>query len=483
MPRARNVDNRFDLRGGVNTQMSQDLLDLSEVRGAVNARQYVIGTYEKRTASQRMHDTQLEAGDPILGVYSWRPAARQIVALVGGNLYYKGLSDLEFTQVAGTTLSLTNRARFATYRDAAIRLYIADGALHRFSGTVLTESIAGAPAAIDVCIYKGRGFCIEEDSKTLFISDIRDLDTWEIQQDVETYDMEPLTAIAKCGSSLLLAKENSIARYTGIAQEEIRIDVETEGVAMRVGCIARRTFIELDGVVFTLSDKGPYLVSESGVEPVNLKVAREFDFANRALWANATAAYHQGRQEVQLSLPATGETENETTWVLNLKTMQWDGPFIYTFGVSCSSRLELADGSESIIVGGYDGWVRNVDVPGLTHVDDALRDGTAGTEIVSVLTYPELLGGAPGLIKALSRKQTIRADLGATGVLEYEWSSELGSGSVTVPSKGAGVRSYAVKFRNAKGTNITRVIRESTANPCLVSGIQSEYTYSRKLRQ
>jgi hypothetical protein len=483
VPRPVVVDSRFDLRGGVNTQQSQDTLDDTEVRRALNMRQYTLGEYTKRSATRRVHVTALDGGNPILAVRQWRPTAdRQLVALVGGDLYYKAYAAAEFTAVSGSALSTTARARFAESRDGSdIWLYIADGKLHRFDGTTLEEEVAGAPDAVDICLYKGRGYALVEDSKTLWISGIRDLEDWVLTQDIETYDMEPLVALCVCGSSLLLAKENSIARYTGVSQEEIRIDVESEGVAMRVGCIARHTFIELDGVCFLLSDKGPYLVSEGGVEPVGLQVAREFDFANKALWQHARAVYHAGRQEVQLSLPAAGETGNDTTWVLNLKTMKWDGPFVYPMGVSSAASLEREDGSESVLIGGYNGRVYDADVVDQAHRDDLLQDNTGGDPIACELEYPALIGGAPGLIKSLAKKHVIRADLGADGELEYAWASEMGSDSVTIASKGAGVQAYPVKFGVCKGTAIVRTLREETDNPCTIAGIQAFASIGRSL--
>jgi hypothetical protein len=487
MARPVTVDNRFDLRGGVNTQMTDDLLDTTEIRRSLNARQYVLGGYQKRKGTKRLHTAAIGAGGLVTGVSLWRPSARQLVALANGDLYYKTLAAANFTEVAGSTLSAANFARFAPWRDgASIVLLFADGKLNAWTGSVLEEDIADAPDAIDVAIYKGRVFAIDG-TKRLFVSALRNYEGWAeldggLFQDIETYDAEGLVAIAKAGSSLLMAKGNSIARYSGVSTDEIRIETETEGVSPIVGCVARRTFIELDGVNFTVADTGPYFVTEGGVEEIGLKVADQFDFANKELWANAVAVYHRGRKEVQLSLPAAGDTGNEETWYLNLRTMGWDGPQRYLFPVSSAARLERADGSESVVVGGDDGFVRDVDDTGAVHDDDMTSAGADGEPIEMALEYPPLIGGSPGQVKAMRKRQVVRADLGASGVLQYEWASEMGSGEVTMASKGAGVKAYPCKLE-AKGTAIVRTLREATSNPCEIVGVQAALTYGRRLQR
>lgn len=485
MARPTLVDNRFDLRGGVNTQMTADLLDTTELRRALNAHQYILGGYAKRAGTKRLHTTAL--GAAVTGVSLWRPSARQLVALADGNLYYKALAAANFTAVPATLLSDTNAARFAPWRDgASIVLLIADGKLHAWTGSVLEEDIADAPDAIDVAIYKGRVFAIDG-TKRLFLTALRNYEAWAegdggLYQDIETYDAEGLVAIAKCGSSLLLAKGNNIARYSGVSTDEIRIEVETEGVSAIVGCAARRTFIELDGVNFTVADTGPYFVSESGVEEIGLKVADQFDFANRELWANAVAVYHRGRKQVQLSLPAADDDSNETTWYLNTRTMGWDGPQRFLFPVSAAARLERDDGSESVVVGSPDGRVRDVDVADGRHADDMLSDGTLGTAIASEIEYPPLIGGSPSQVKSVAKRNIVRADLGASGVLQVLWTSEMGSGGVTIASKGAGVRAYPFVLE-AKGTAIAITLKEATDNPCEVSGLQMALSFGRKLQR
>jgi hypothetical protein len=247
MARARTTDNRFDLRGGVNTQMTDDLLDSTELRRALNARQYVLGGYQKRGGTQRLQLTAIDGGAEVTGVALWRPAARELVALASGNLYYKALDDVDFTEVAGA-LSTTEYARFATWRDGSdILLLFADGQFRTWDGSTLVEEITDAPAALDVAVYKGRVFAIDG-TKRLYGTALRNYEAWAagdggVFQDIETYDAEGIIAIAKAGSSLLIAKENSIARWTGVSEDEIRIDVETEGVSPIVGCRSRRTFI------------------------------------------------------------------------------------------------------------------------------------------------------------------------------------------------------------------------------------------------
>jgi hypothetical protein len=489
MARSRSTAARFDFRGGVNTTFSEDVLDTTELRKVKNGR-VLQADVEKRNGTQRIHDAAIGAAAAVMGLYQWdAPAGKQVVAIAGTEFYHKLAAGTDFTEVL-SALSTTKKARFKTFRSGAvIKLVIANGELRTWDGAALSAAIAGAPAAVDFALYKNRGFAIEG-TKTLHFSRINDPTLWGVANlggsaDVETYDSEPLVGIIVVGSSLLLCKEDSIARFTGVDTDDIQIDTETEGVSAEVGLMAPHTLIRVDEIAFGLSDRGPYIISEAGVQAKGLKVQKEFDFANKEKWADAVAVHNRGRRTVELSIPAGAETTNLTTWEWNYRTDSWSGPFIRTgSGLCTAARFERADGTESAIYGGYDGFVRELDAPAaLGAKDDVLRDGTGGTNVELDVELPVILGDDPRVVKSLRAKQHVQADLKTNGSLTAYWSSEMGNGSVAIPSRGAGVKNYVYKLGgNAKGTRIVAGFRDSTSEIVRLVGVLSSIAAGRKGR-
>jgi hypothetical protein len=105
--------------------------------------------------------------------------------------------------------------------------------------------------------------------------------------------------------------------------------------------------------------------------------------------------------------------------------------------------------------------VRELDVIAVGAKDDVLRNGTGGTNVVLDVQYPDLIGGAPDVVKSLRRKANhVQADLGAVGNLEAYWSSELAAAgsSIFMPTVGAGVKNYVTS------TNAQRARESRTAS-------------------
>ena len=492
MARQKIPEARFDARGGVNTAFSDELLDSTEVRRAQNARSYDIGAWNIRAGSQRLHATQLEAGALLNGLTQWDPAAgRELVAISNGKLHHKTYAGADFTtETPVAPLSTAAPSRFARYRAGVdIQLWIASDGLYRWDGAALSEpsDFPDAPAALDVTVYKGRGF-VSDGSKRLYWSKRGDLSLWSASDgggfaDVETFDAEGIMAICTVGSSLLIAKEDNIARYTGVSIDDVRIDTEQEGVSSEVGIIAPQTFVQVDEAAFGLSVLGPFIVTESGIQFVDLKVGREFDFANRAQMAGAAAAYNRARREVWLFIPANGDADNETCWIFNRNTQTWNGPFLFPYGGSAIARYKRDDEAESVVIGGYDGWVRDGDVEAVGAVDDVLADGTGGTNVTLEIEYPPAIGGNPGTLKSIRQRQTLAADLGTAGKqLTAAWASEMGNGSVDITSVGPGLTDYPFKWTSAKGKRIVRTFTYAGGELVEIAGIKGDLTLSRPAR-
>jgi hypothetical protein len=449
----------------------------------------LLGEIEKRAGSQRVHVNAIGGGAAVRGLFQWYPAAgAQVVGISGGNLYHKLVGAADFTQVVAA-FSGANRMSFAPYRTGvAIKLMIADGVLRYWDGAAVTAVGGAAPAALRILEYKLRMLALDG-TKTLYGSKVGDPTLWGagnggFSADVETYDSEPIQGAIVVGGSVLLFKQDNIARFTGVDTANIRIDIETQGVSSEVGLIAPNTLCRFDEIAFFLSDRGPYIASEGSVKEIGLKVSKEFDFANKALWAAAEAVHHRARKEIWISLPAAGDAGNLTTWIWNYRTQAWSGPFVHPFQFVTLARYQRADGTESLIAGASDGRVRELDVIAIGAKDDVLRDGSGGANVILDVQYPDLVGGMPDVIKSLRAKNKVEADLGAAGNLEAYWSSELApaGSSVFMGTKGAGVKNYIYKFANAKGSRIAYGLRDSTAEIVKIVGHIPSFALGRRGR-
>lgn len=481
MPRPRASSPRFDFRGGVNRTHTEDVLSRSELRLVQNFRARH-GSLRTRGGSRRLHSVALAAGAPVLGVFQWdSPGGKQIVAIAGGNLYHKLEGQPEFAAVPAN-FSLTRRPSFATHRTGAnIVLYIADGTLRRWDGNNLTV-IAGAPPLAEIAIYKNR-MVGADGTKAFYWSRTNDPTRWAVADDggsadVEVYDTEGVQGVLVVGSSALIAKEDNIARFTGADPERMELVKDTEGVSNKVGLIASRTFIGTGEAGFLLSAKGAFVVTEAGVQDIGLKIQADLELVNRAAWQHAVAAYHGHEKEILLAVPGAGHEENDAGYAFSLEEGSWSGPWSWPFGICSLAEYERPDGTEGLIAGGYDGYVRELEPVGVGTLDDVLADGTGGTPVAARAGLP-LLYGDPRRIKSMRIDQTLEADLGtaydpgppeAGNRVRIAWGSDLGNGGVWVPSKGPGVRSYRFRL-GARGRRLNIALEVDLAEAIELVGL------------
>lgn len=480
------TDRRWDFRGGVNTTFSEDTLDATELLRGVNCRLTTFGAVSKRGGSQRIHTTTLDAATKVLGLVQWDNPSQtgEIVAICGGDLNRKTLAASEFTNTA-STLSTTNRVIFAPYKQSGTnRLYFADGTLRKWTATTLTTSIAGAPAAKFLAVYGERMFATDGTS-TLYYSKVGDAETWSSASGggsapVETYDSEGLVGLAKSGSSLLLFKEDSIARFTGKTSASIQIAKETEGVSGKVGCIAPGTIIAVETFVFFLSDVGPYIADESGITPIGPKIEAEMDDWDHLNWQHSWAVYNKSRREVELHVP-DGDV-NDVTWVWNVRTRSWTGPWNRTFDVVVACPFERADGTHGILLGSNDGFVRDGDNSDNGAKDDVLLNDTGGTNVEMIAELAPYLYEDAGRVKILSPTQYVHADLGASGSLVVSGTGEerTGTSSETIATAGTGTRAY--KFHLAwRGRRPKLYFTEGTSNAVTITGVEVDAILGKRV--
>lgn len=486
------TDVRFDFRGGLSTNFSQDALDISEVREAFNCRlgdQY--GTLAKRAGTQRIHTNAIGGGGKVLGVTQWNsPSGAQVVAICdNGKLYHKLHAASDFTELATVTFSTTARPTFAVFIDSsAYKLYIGDGTQYAvFTGSAVSLVTTGSPPdPVMLAPFRSRMYCIEDDH-LLRGSDIRDAEEWGtvapltgFADPVETYNQDPLVALAPVGAALALFKEDSIARLLGVSTTDVRVDEEVFGIDADIGCIARNSIVRVGSTLFFLSDRGPHICNMENAQPIGLKVEDRFDLWDRDAIANAVSVYNPARREVLIMGPSDGSSENDIGYVWNTRLGSWTGPWEFTgFNVCSACRYERSDGSESILLGGYDGFIREGDVASVGAKDDVLKAGTGGTAITMRVELPELLFGDPSAMKHCHYPQTIRADLGTGGVLKVTTSSDAGPTKThNLPSDGSGPKPY--DFRPAwRGYTNKLVIEESTLELAKLHGLTLQAEYGR----
>lgn len=480
MARPRAGDARFDWRGGVNTTFTEDVLDPTELRRAKNGRLSLYGGITKRLGSKRIHTAALGAPSVILGLHGMFDSAtgRRIVALANGHLFHKLASAgdaVDFTDL-NAGLSAVIRARMVQYRRGAqMFLYIATGTgnLFEFDGAALPANIPTAPVGcLDVLVYKSRVF-VTNGTKQLAWSKLLQGNDFSLASgggtaEVETFDAEPLIGLGKVGGSILLFKEDTTARYTGVNPADVRIDTDTEGVSAHKGAISRMSICQLPEAVAFLSAEGPEIATVQGVESLGLKIEKEIDQLDKSVWGDAGMIYHKGRRALWLTIPGAAAGQNDRLWEMSERGgKSWSGP--WPIARSVLARFERQDGTETVISGGYDGRVRRED-EGPDAKDDRLQDGTGGANVQLEVDLPELLFGDPSREHSLAgKKQSLQADLGAAGSLDVLWSSERGSGTITIPTAGAGAKSYPYLI-DARGKRIRLTYRESTAEVVTLQG-------------
>lgn len=489
MARPRGGDARYDFRGGLNTTFTEDVLDPTELRRIKNGRLATYGGITKRLGSTRAHATVIEAGAKIIGLHGAFDSigGRKMVALSNAHIFWKLIASADYTKIVWNNGQVNTRARMVQYRRGAqMFMYIATGGanLYEWDGAAVPTNIASAPAGcLDVVVYKGRLF-VTNGTKTLAWSQRLAGNVFTVPSggiaDVETFDAEPLIGLGKAGGSLLLFKEDSTARYTGASPDDIRIDTDTEGVSADKGAISRMSIVQLPEAVAFMSAEGPYIATASGVEELGLKLEKEIDGLDKALWDNILMAYHKGRHELWLDVPTIGGSGNNNRYVMNLRTKSWTGPWPVAACTTC--RFERADGTDTILRGGFDGWVRRED-EGPDAKDDRNSDGTGGSNVSLEVDLPELFFNDPSRVHSLAgKKQSVQADLGAAGSLDVLWSSEMGSGqAAAIVSAGAGMKSYPYLI-DAKGKRIRVTFREQTAEVVTLAGSLLDVTQGRSRR-
>lgn len=411
-------DNRFDFRGGRNSAAQPDQLNPNELQDCTNARVDAFGSITKRTGTQRMHTTAL--GGAVKGIFQWNGAnGYEVIAIANGLFYHKTSPLGDFTSIdpgVGHRFDTASPTTFATFRlgtaNAPLVLYMAsNGRIYSWDGTTLTDltGTLNRPDATILRSYHTRLFANSISlPKSVYWSGVGTTDftpSTSVAGGAALVDVlsgDKVVAMDTLGGSLLIATKDAIVRYTGYSANDIQIAQDTEGVSSEVGCVGALALYRAEQVVYLMSDKGPYMAVEAGVQPIGMWVEADFDGMDMTQLVNVTVGHHGGRREVWFAYSATGDTQlNKHVLVYSLRLQRWVGPFVYPFGITCFTEFIDAVGDLYIIAGCSDGFVRHLDTGAL---DDVLANSTGGSVYnMNVVLAPFFYQDGPGYTKRLAQ--------------------------------------------------------------------------------
>ena len=405
--KTRAIESRFDFTGGLNAIATMDGLSNNELLQSTNARVLPGGAVQRRAGIQKTHTSALGAGGPVLGLYYWEPAGvKQYVAIANGKLYYSSNLDTwtEVTPGAGA-LSTTMVSDFAEFRGSggSQLLFIASGGqVFTWTGAAITlrSGTNSVPAASCVRVYGLRVFYNDTaNPKRLVWSKIGDGTDCTIGgladggfADVDITTGDQVIALETIGSSLMIATSDSIARFTGTA-DDIQIEQDSQGIVSGLGPTTdpvttdiAACFRRVDQVIAMMTPRGPYAVNEGGVVSLAQKLPLAGMGSNDIQWPSTSArvfvVQNKVRDEIWFLYPSV--TDNglcKTALVYHAGMQCYSGPFQFSATIRCvASALAPVGGSMPIVLAGcQDGFVRVLDATPA----NAFIGGGSGLPVVS----------------------------------------------------------------------------------------------------
>jgi hypothetical protein len=408
---------RFDVRAGLNRKVQPNLLNDNELVLSENVRLETLqGGASRRLGTRRLHAASL--GGPVTGLQQWdAPGGKQLVAVADGKLHHKTTYTGAFSSVSPSPVMGSVPAQIMTARENAInaplRLYVADGALvRRWTGSALStiSNLQNVPPNVDLMVlYNQRAFWRRSDQEQTVY--------WGVLGDPEDGDAglgdlggaamvdvlrgEGIVAMEVIGSSLVMATPKSVVRFSGYSAADIQIAQDTQGISSEVGCVGPKALLRAEELGIMVSNRDVYLLNESELRPIGVKVKPILMAANRSALQDICVGFHPARREVWVAYRDEGDTAQESVLCYSSELDAWYGPFRYPFGIECFSVFEDENGDEHLLAGCSDGFVRDMDTG---FMDDALEDGSGGTRFTGTIEYsPLVFENGPHITKTLRR--------------------------------------------------------------------------------
>lgn len=416
--------------GGLNTTADDLAMAENEARDLTNARVDEYGAASKRPGTQRLHATALSGA--VVGGTEWAGA---IYVSAGGTLSRGTLSTSMAWTTVGTGLSSSAATRFVPFqRPGGQVLYIADGGRLAYTdGTTVTRLSVGPTSVQNLTVYNQRLFCVLGDF--VYWSGLNNGDSLGIDAagggfaPVRTFTDGALVVPAALKSSLLLWHRSGISRFTGIGQDDLRIEAGMQGVTGDVGTTAPLSVVPLEDTALFLSDRGFYAATEGGVAPISAPIERSLEGLDRVLWSRVIGVHNRRSREVWYYLPGLG------VYVYQYRLGKWFGPWNGGY-VSpeprCMFEATGVDGRPVVLIGDAGGFVRLADAPNVFR-DNVLSDGTGGTSYIMRVASRRMFAGDVGLEKSL-RKARVVCDLRTSNGIDIDVTTRSGTDTATLTS-------------------------------------------------
>ena len=235
----------------------------------------------------------------------------------------------------------------------------------------------------------------------IIVSDILDSDTYD--QIYNQYRFNAGTADFNVGllsfadDKLVVFNRNSIHLVEGSSPAASKVQLITN----EVGCLARRTIVQIGNNVMFLSDNGVYganfqdLYNLRGSElPLSSSIQTTIDKINRQHWDQSVAVYFNNRYYI--AVPTDGSTVNNTILIFNFINKQWE---------SVDTTSDVDWDIENLIIAGKksDRAVYAVNALGGLHRVDARPDG-----VDRLATTIPVQGEQEGVIYSIPAEVTTR---------------------------------------------------------------------------
>jgi len=420
--------------GGLNTSADSSQMSANEVRRAENARLTEYGGIKKRLGTQRMHASSLGA---INGGFAWmQPTTSYHFVSANGVIKTAplGSAPLTWTSLTGA-IATTGLVDFCAFRDGSGEIvYIADGGpLNKATAATATINLAGTPNAVSLAVYNQRLYAVDGVTQKVYASALNNGDTLGvtgsggIEAVIRTFGDQECFAVKALRSSLAIFHRSGISRFTGITIDDIDIEAGVQGFSEQVGTIAKKSLVAVEGEVYFFSEQGFYRLSESGIEPISLKI----DTVPRNIASDVihriVGAHDKLRHEIRWYIPDVG------VYVYNYVLKAWSGPWTGTYkssGVRAMWNTEAAGALPSqVFIGGTDGFVRLCDPT--TGLDDVLSDGTGGATQVMIVQCHRMFFGDEASEKALRWAYAL-ADMRSSEQPYARWKCNTGTSDYTL---------------------------------------------------
>ena len=446
--RPRLADAQEGFAGGINIRSAADGLRVNQTRTCSNGILDTWGDVTKRLGTRRLHQTAIVADTVVREGFCWRTATtHEYLAVCNGRLYSGGTYSTAMSWTdEGAIDNTTVYPSFAAFRDSTDEaVFIADGAtLRKYKASTLSAPASAATGISSLAVYNQRLFGCTGDDQNIHWSGLNDGDSLGNAGSgggsavIRTFSNQKITGLLTLKNSLAIFHVSGVSQFTGYTQDDIAISAGTTGLSSDVGTVAPRSLIMVDGVGYFLSVRGAYRITDSGVEQLDSVKTPDptlsvLSALTETEYLQIDAVYDKPTETIRWSIPGIG------VYVYHTHLRAWSGPWDSGYvdpETHCVFDGVDDDGKPITLVGGADGFVRQMDYAS-TYLDNVLYDGTGGTTYTLAVQCRRMFTGHDEAEKAW-RWAYLFADLRGTVSASLSWVTSTGAGSYTLPNVSAG---------------------------------------------